>query len=283
VVFVMGVVILVWGAAFSGIKVMLEHLSPAGLTASRLLVSALTLTVILPFAGDGKVERKAGDLTRLVVLGLCGSAGYQLAINWGEQFISAGVASLIVATMPVMVVILAALVLSEALGRRGLTGVLIAFAGVALLVLASEGGLEARNITGVGVTLLAPASWAVYTIVSKPLSARYDGVRLNLVGAWLGALIVLPLGLGDLGALARMDAGAWLWLLYLGVFSSALSYIAYVWALRRWTASGVASFVYLVPVSSLAWAWVLLGEVPGVLALAGGALIIGGVVLVQRR
>jgi len=283
VVVVMSSVILVWGAAFSGIKVLLETLSPGGLTAGRLVISAIVFTVMLPFLGSGKPRREPGDLWRLVVIGLTGAAGYHLAINWGEQYISAGVASLVVATMPVMVAVLAATVLKERLGRTGVLGVLVALAGVTLLVLGSEGGLQARSVIGVLVTLLAPACWAVYTTVSKPLSARYDGVRLNLLGAWLGAVIVLPLGFGDVSRLGSLDGRGWFWLLYLGIFSSAVSYVAYVWALQRWTASGVASFVYLVPVSSLVWAWLLLGEVPAPLSLVGGGAVIAGVILVQRR
>lgn len=273
-------VVAAWGAAFSGIKVLLDTLDPYTLTAARLLVAALSYTAVLPFL-KGSPRREPGDATRLVLLGLTGAAGYHLAVNWGERFISAGLTSLIVASMPAMVALLAAFVLRERLGPRGNVGVVLALGGVAVLAAAGEGGLNAQSTTGALVTLLAPFAWAIYTIVSKPLAARYDGVRLNVVGAWVGTLIVLPIGLPGVDGLARLDAEGWFWLLYLGIVSTAGAYIAYAWALRHWTASEVATFIYLVPGASLLWAWVLLDEVPTLWALLGGAIVIAGVVLVE--
>jgi drug/metabolite transporter (DMT)-like permease/endonuclease/exonuclease/phosphatase family metal-dependent hydrolase len=276
-------VVAVWGAAFSGIKVLLRDLSPGGLTSARLAVAALSFTLFLPLAPKRQTRWQRRDLPRLVVAGLFASVGYHYTLNWGEQFVSAGLASLLVATMPVMVAVGGAVVLRERLGPLRAAGAGVAFAGVTVLVLSSGSEVQARSTAGVMVTLLAPACWAAYTILAKPLTETYDGVRINLIGAWVGALAVVPLGLGELGALARLDAAGWFWLVYLGAISQAASYVAYAWALRRWTASRVASVVFLVPVSSLLTAWVLLGEVPHVLAIAGGALVIAGVWLVQRN
>lgn len=281
VVAVLLVIVVIWGAAFSGIKVLLEQLSPNALTVGRLFISAATLSLMLPFAPRGKVVRHKGDGWRLILIGLTGAAGYHLAINWGEHFVSAGVASLVIASMPVMVAVAAVVFLRERLGPRKLTGVLISFIGVFGLLVFSNGDFEAGHALGVLITLGAPVSWAIYTLISKPLSARYDGVRINLLGAWIGAVLVVPLGVGDFGQIFALDALGWFWLIYLGALSSAFAYVGYAWALSHWTASGVSSFVYLVPVSSLIWAFFLLGERPAVAALAAGALVIGGVVLVQ--
>jgi drug/metabolite transporter (DMT)-like permease len=276
-------VVVVWGAAFSGIKVLLRDVGPYGLTWARLVIAALAYSVVLPFVPRRKKRREPGDLIRLVLLGVFGAAGYHLAVNWGEQYVSAGLASLIVASMPAMVAVLAAIFLREHLSRRGIAGLAIAFAGVGLLAVSGEDALAARNITGVLVTLLAPVSWSIYTILGKPLAARYDGVRLNVVGAWIGALIVTPFAIGELHQLAHLDAGGWLWMVYLGAFSTAGSYVTYAWALSKLDATVVASYVQLVPASSLLWAWVLLGEVPARSALAGGVLVVIGVALLQMR
>jgi len=275
-------IVSVWGAAFSGIKVLLRDLGPGPLTAGRLGIAALTYLVLLPFVRGPKPVRERGDLPRMLAVGALGSTAYHLAINWGEQHVSAGVAGLLVATMPVIVALVSAVLLRERFGPRRAAGIAVAFAGVAVLVAASGTGLEARSVVGVLVTLVAPVAWAGYTLVSKPQAARYDGVRLNLAGAWVGALLVFPLAVPGLGSFASLDAGGWAWLVYLGSLSTAASYVGYAWCLRRWPASRVASFVYLVPVSSLLWAWVLLGERPTLGSLAGGALIVTGVVLVSR-
>jgi drug/metabolite transporter (DMT)-like permease len=282
VVALLGVVV-VWGVAFSGIKVLLSDIGPYSLTWTRLVMASLAYTVLLPFLPKRKIRREHGDVTRLVLLGIFGAAGYHLAVNWGEQYVSAGLASLIVACMPAMVAVLAAIFLKEHLSRRGRAGLVIAFAGVGVLALSGEGALEARSIAGVLVTLLAPISWSIYTILSKPLAARYDGVRLNVIGAWVGVTVVLPFAAADLHELSRLDAGGWLWMLYLGSFSTAGSYIVYAWALRRLPATVVASFVQLVPATSLLSAWIILDEVPAPTAFIGGALVVIGVALLQIR
>lgn len=276
-------VIVVWGAAFSGIKIVLEDVGPYALTFARLVLAALAYTVVLPFLPRGRIERQRGDLIRLFLLGLFGAAGYHLAVNWGEQYVSAGLASLIVASMPAMVAVLAAIFLAEHLSRRKIAGLAIAFGGVGVLAVSGDGALEARSLAGALVTLLAPISWSIYTIISKPLAARYDGVRLNVLGAWFGALVVFPFAVPELYQLRDLDAGGWLWMLYLGSFSTAGSYIVYAWALRRLQATVVASFVQLVPATSLLWAWLLLDEVPARLAIVGGAFVVIGVALVQMR
>jgi drug/metabolite transporter (DMT)-like permease len=276
-------VVVVWGVAFSGIKVLLRDIGPYSLTWTRLVMASLAYTVVLPFMPKRRIEREPGDVMRLVLLGIFGAAGYHLAVNWGEQYVSAGLASLLVACMPAMVAVLAAIFLKEHLSRRGIAGLVIAFAGVGLLALSGEGALEAKNVQGVLVTLLAPISWSIYTIMSKPLAARYDGVRLNVIGAWVGVLVVLPFAAMDLHELARLDSGGWLWMLYLGSFSTAGSYIVYAWALRRLPATVVASFVQLVPGTSLLAAWILLDEVPAATAFIGGALVVLGVALLQIR
>lgn len=274
-------VVAVWGAAFSGIKILLETLDPYTLTTARLLIAAVSYSIAVPFLSKMPIRRERGDAWRLVVLGLTGAAGYHLAVNWGEQFISAGLSSLIVASMPAMVALMAAIVLRERLGRSGTFGVALAFVGVAILTASGEGGFDAQSTTGALVTLLAPLSWAIYTIMSKPLAARYDGVRLNVVGAWVGVLVTLPFGLAGSGDLLRLDAEGWFWLIYLGALSTAAAYVAYAWALRHWTASGVATFIYLVPAATLAWAWILLDETPTPWALLGGAIVVIGVIVVE--
>ncbi|MEX2394136.1 MAG: DMT family transporter [Actinomycetota bacterium] len=278
---VLSAVVVAWGAAFSGIKIVLDKVDPFALTTVRIFIAAVTYTAIFPLVRGAAVERRDGDAIRLVLLGLFGAAGYHLAVNWGERFISAGLTSLIVAAMPAMVAVMAVLVLHERLGPRGTLGTAVAFAGVAILAAAGEGGFDADSTLGALVTLLAPLSWAVYTIMSKPMAARYDGVRLNLVGAWVGVLVTLPFGLAGLSDLASLTTGEWVWMFYLGTISTSGSYIAYAWALRHWPASRVAAFVYLVPGASLIWAWFLLGETPSLFALLGGAVVILGVVLVE--
>lgn len=282
VVSVMLVVVTIWGAAFSGIKVVLGEIGPTELTSARLFISAITFTAFLPFVSRSRMRPTRSEWLRFVAMGFLGGLGYHLAINVGETYVTAGTASLVVASMPAMVAVASRVVFGEHLGFSRALGVGIAFGGVALLTIATGQQLGASNTIGVFICLIAPACWAAYTIICKPLAKKFDPVRLQLVGAWVGAALASPFGVRGLGDLTALSGNGIGWLLYLGILSTAATYVAYVWALKHWSASSVASFVYLVPVISLVWAAVILGEKPSALALVSGGIVIIGVVLVQR-
>ena len=170
---------LLWGIAFVGIKETLRELSPTTLTILRFAIADVCLIAMMAAVPSTRPRFARGDLWRISVLAITGVPMYHLALNWGENRTSASIASLIVATAPVMVALLSAAVLRERTPPRRWLGIALAFAGVALLAFSNGSGSGATSIVGVLVSLLAPVAWAVYTIVAKPMTERASPIQVT--------------------------------------------------------------------------------------------------------
>lgn len=280
----LGALILVWGIAFVGIKEVLNELSPTALTILRFAIADTCLLLIMTFVPSARPRFSRADLPRLVALGICGVPGYHLALNWGEHRTSASIASLIVATAPVMVAIASAFVLRERTSSRRWLGIALAFVGVAVLALAEPSGGGSTSLSGVLVSMIAPVSWAAYTIVAKPLTERGSAVQVTTASMLIGSVFLLPfVRPDDLRAITGLSAGGWGWMLQLGIGSSVAGYFVFVWALGKMDATTVSVFLYGVPVVALLSAAVLLGEHLGPTVIAAAALVIVGVALVQQE
>ena len=271
-----------WSMAFSAVKLALRSLGPVELGASRTVLTAVTLWAWHRVRARPAPPRRAGDRWRLLTAGVVGIAGYNLALAWGTRFTPAGTMSLVAATTPLLVAAFAAAGLRERLAAGQLLGMTLAFCGVVLMTVPGERLTPGRAADLLVVGAL-PLSWALYTVLLKPLSDRYDPIQLNVPGAVAGAVATLPLVAVDTGmSLPAVDGLTWVWVAYLGILAGGLGLPMYTWLLRRWTATAAASVIFLIPIGGLGWAWLLVGETPGPATLIGTALVLGGLALEQR-
>jgi drug/metabolite transporter (DMT)-like permease len=277
-------VVLQWGLAFVAIKILLRHVSPLGLTMVRFAITAAAFGILMAVWRPARARIERDDLGRLTLMALAGVGGYHVALNYGQQFVSAGVAALIIAAMPVMVVVLSARLLGETITPARKAGIATALGGVAVLtILATSGAtLEVSSLRGT-VVVLSPICWAIYTVLAKPLVAKYGGLPVTAITMIAGSLLILPFALATgLRDLPRLDAGDWGWVAFLALGCTVYAYAVWNLALSRLEASSTAAWVYLVPLFSLSWGWVLLGEGLTAWVILGGALVLGGVILSER-
>jgi drug/metabolite transporter (DMT)-like permease len=221
------------------------------------------------------------DLPGIALAGLLGIAVYNLALTKGEQYATAGVASLIVASAPIVTALLAMFYLGEKLSAWGWAGMGTCFLGVAVIALTSGGGLSFEP--GALVLLIAPLAQGIFFAIQKPFLRRYTAFQFTAYAIWAGTLALLPFSGGLLEAARSAPVEATLAVVYMGVLPGALAFVTWAYALARTPASTAASFLYLVPASAniIGWAW--LGEVPHLPALLGGVLVLAGVIVVNRR
>lgn len=280
-------VTLIWGNSFIAIKHAVQFLTPVELTILRFIPVALIFGVLLL-----TTRRRAfwqmvrRDWLGLVLLGLSGAVAYNFALNTGESRIPAGTASLIISLNPAFTFILSILFLREQPTIKKALGLTIAFSGLYVIVRYASGQsgqqIDFSYLRYVFITMLAPICWAIYTILGKPLVARYPPLMV-VGGAMMVAVVpLLFLVRGSLIAkLPTLPPSVWLSIAFLSLACTVFAFVIWFGALQRMEASRAASFVYLVPLFGVSFSKLLLDEPITLVLLIGAALLIGGVYLIN--
>ncbi len=271
--------LLFWSSAFAGIRAGLRSYQPAHLALLCFLVASAVLAVFAAVTRMRLPRRK--DLPGIAALGFVGITVYHVALSYGEVTVTAGAASLLIAAVPVFSALLATIALRERLRVWGWVGILISFAGVALIAVGEGGGV--RFDPGAALVMLSALSSAVYFVFQKPYLGRYRSLEFTTYSIWAGTFLMLVFLPGLPASVRSAPLDATLSIVYLGIFPAAVAYATWNYALSKAPASIVSSFLYINPVLAIFVAWVWLGEVPTPLALVGGALALVGVVLINTK
>ena len=287
------IVWVVWGSTYLAIRVGVETMPPLLMAAARNLIAGM---IMFPIAlGARRRAVQAGQAvrrwpSRAEWLG-CAIVGVLLLVanglvGVGEKTVPSGLAALLVATVPLWLLGIDAVLNHARLGLAPMAGLGLGLAGVGLL--SGLGGSSGRiSVAGVVIILGAAAMWALGTIMARratiPSSpALASGIELLCGGV---ALLVLAAAGGELGSLhlAEVSWRSWLALGYLIVVGSIVAFSAYGIAVRALPTATVATYAYVNPVIAVLLGTLILNERLTPAMFAGGALIVGAVVLVVRR
>jgi drug/metabolite transporter (DMT)-like permease len=278
-----------WGMNYYSAKVVTAEFTPFTSAALRSVLSGL---VIVPYYFFFRPSEKRPPIPRraairLMLLGCIGIGLNQFCFLAGMQRTSIAHGSLIIAITPAIVVVLACLMGQERLHRATVLGIVIAFAGAALLQwnsASSAANARASTLAGDLTVLCASCAFATYTVLAKQ-TARQFGIAAANAWAFLGSsLALLPGLLYQLPALAStpISAKGWAGVLYMSYGTSILCMMIYQKGLSVLPASRVSALSYLQPLIAIATAVPLLGEPVTPNILAGGALILAGVLYAER-
>ena len=265
--------IIFWGLAFTAIKYSVKYLSPISVASLRFAI-ANVLFALLVIKGK---RIRWDDLSKVFALGIFGVSVYHIFLNLGEVYISSGVASVVIALAPIFVLFLSAIFLKEKITYGKIFGIILAFAGVAVI---SDPSYD--NICGIALVMVSTIAAAIYTTFGKSLLSKYDPVTLTSNAMILGAIPLYPFLPESILSL-QGDPGLIASIVFLGIFSTFLGYLGWYYFLEKEEASRASVFLLTIPVVSLLAGGVLLSEPLTIKTLAGSGLVLLGIYIVLRK
>lgn len=278
------VLVLLWALNFSVIKIGLAAIPPFGFNALRFPLAALLLGAVLLATGRLAIPARK-DMARILALGIIGNLAYQLLFISGMALSRAGNASVLLTASPIFTALLSASLGHERVRPPAWLGIVAATVGIAMVVgSGQEGfGFGAETLRGDLLLVAAAAVWSIYTVGARTPIRTYGSVRVTAWTLWVGAVLLVLVGLPDLVSLdTAITPLAWAAVIYAGFLGLGLSYLLWYRGVKVLGNTRTSSFGNLVPIFAILIAWPVLGEVPNIWQLTGAGVIIGGIHLVRR-
>ena len=296
---VMAFLIFVWSLNYIVAKIGLRELPPLALGSFRLVTAGIVSLPVLFFprvrehdlkvrveVSPGRNLRALWTITYLAFFGVVlNQGGFTVGLN----YTSVSHSSLIISCAPILILLFSWALRLEALTGRKAIGMVLAFAGAAGVAVEQTTNAGVGSLRGDLLTLVAGIGLALYTVLGKRAVAEHSPMRLSLMTNIAAAVLVSPIAIWQMEALARADRlgaislEAWGAVIYLGVLGSAVSYVLYFWALRYMTPAGLGAVSYLQPIGAMLLGLVLLGEPITRRVAVGGFLIIAGVYAIETH
>ena len=273
----------VWGTSFAVSKLALRSIPPLWLAWVRfVLASAILLAWLLVRRENLRLDRRA--LGAMVLGGVLGYTLNHIFENVGLALSTASEISLMMGVFPVLSLLVEALVYHRRFSHLAVAGIGLSLVGVVLIVDPRSLGrtLAGKRLLGDGLVILSGICWAFYSLLVKNLSRGSSATRTAMFQMLFGSIVLLPLA----GAFERpvfpVPAAAVWAAIYLAVFCSVGGYSLYNYGVARMQSTQAVSILNLIPVFGVLTSWVVLRETVTLMQLAGGAVVLLGVLLSLR-
>jgi drug/metabolite transporter (DMT)-like permease len=275
------VTLVFWASAFVAIRHLGQDFSPGALSLGRLLVGAVCLGAVA--LSRGLPRPTSREWLSIVAIGVLWFGVYNVALNAGERRVDAGTAAMLIQISPVLIAFLAAAFLHERFTLYLGIGLALAFGGVGLISLSLSDDGGGNDVLGVVLCLVSAVVYSISLILQKPLVARLPAIHVVWLACTIGAIACLPFLGGLIDQTRDAPVSSVLWVVYLGVFPTAIAFTTYAYALRHMSASSLGVTTYLVPPITIVMGLVFLDEAPPAMAYIGGALALVGVAVARRK
>jgi drug/metabolite transporter (DMT)-like permease len=277
----LGLTVLVWGAAPAFIRSFSLTTGPTDALVIRLIAVAIPCLLLLPFFGGYTVVRK--DIPRLLVISV-GMFGYFAGSIFGFAYVTTGVGGIIISTQPLLIAILASIFGTERITMPTIIGLIVSFAGTLYLFGSDNSGAGGHeNFIAGGLMIFGCGLfWSIYVIFSKSLIQTYGSFKITALSSLLAALPALAFASSGTWAAARsLDRNGLLALFYLTIVGTLLTVSTWNFATARLQPTTVGASLYLIPILAIASGAILLGESVTAPTVVAGAVILLGVALAQ--
>jgi len=280
-----GIIYIVWGSTYLANWLAIQDIPPFLMAGSRFFIAGLILYALSTLFGGQKTtlkQWKGAALSGFLFLSV-GTGG----IVWAEQWVSSGIAAIIVSFEPLLVVLLLWQMQNKRPSYRTLAGTSLGIIGMAFLVGQDEFISNKETLTGVLVILTSITAWAYATIKITDLAmpkSKLQGAGMQMICGG-GALLLISALSGDMAGfhLANLTQESFLAWLYLLVFGSIIAFSAFNFLLVKSTPDKVATAGYVNPVVALLLGWGLNNEEVTTQSLLATALLLGGVIFINTN
>lgn len=271
--------VLFWALAYVGIRAGLKGYSPGSMALFRYAVASICMLII--YTRMLKFRRiPTPSLLKIASLGIVGFSVYNVALNYGEVTVPAGIASFIISQVPVVMTLFAVGKGQDRLTQLGWTGTIISSMGLILIAIGQSHGWELDR--GIVYVLICTLASCIYALYQKPMLREIHPIEFTSYAIWAGTAAMLIFAPQLIHELPRAPLGATLWVIFNGIFPATLSYLLWSFVLAHSPTTRAASYLYLVPIVATLLGWLLLGEIPTWLSIVGGLLALIGAICVNR-
>ncbi len=276
--FSLWITVVFWSSALVAIRIGLHSYSPGSLGLFRYLVASFSL-LLLYFKLPKRNKVPLQDLIRIILIGTFGIGLYNIAFNYGEITVSAGVAGFIIGLMPMFTMLFSITVLSESVPIKSWLGVLLSLIGLGLIAIGEYSGIQFNY--GVIYILIASILGGYYAVAQKRLFNRYGPLELVILTIWGGTLIMFIYLPNLIHEIPHASWQATTAAVYLGIFPAAIAYATWNYALSKAPASRAAIYLYAMPIVATLLGFLILQEYPSWLSLIGGIITLFGAITIN--
>ena len=274
----------VWGLTPTLGKILSTLEAPFIITFGRFFFACVWLFAILLLRRKGQLVGRE-FLGTFLLLGLTGIFLHNVLMYEGLEYISASMASLIFAFIVVQVAIIDSIINRKIPEKRSILGMFFSIVGILIVVTDGQIVTLPREELGWGAVLIfgSAFSWAVYTVVSRKALRTYSPLIVTTYASGVGLMLVAPFPLASIEESIQIfsDAQSLLFLIFLGVVSSAITFIWHQQALEKIGALSTSIYLNLVPIFGILSAAIILGENLNEFIIVGGILVLLGIILVN--
>ncbi len=276
-----------WGGTFIAARVVAQNVEPFSAAFLRFAVASVFLVFILRHV-EGRLPRlKMSQWILIFLLGMTGAFAYNFFFFSGLKTITASRASLIIATNPVLIALLASFFFREKLRIINIIGIILCAAGAIVVIsrgdpfIIFQGGLGVGELNILGCV----ASWVAYSLIGKVAMKDMSPLAAVAYSCVMGAITLLyPAYLEGISRdIGYYTGSEWFGIFYLGFFGSVLGFTWYYQGINAIGASRAGIFINFVPVSAVIMAYFILQETIDQSLVVGAAMVIGGAYLTNRK
>lgn len=268
-------VTVIWGLKPVVIKIGFMYMSAIQYNVFRMLFAAVGGWVTVLVMGDIQpLEKK--DYKLLILISIVGFFVFQWFYGLGIGKTTSGNASIIMGTVPLIVLVMNHIFKIKRMSKIKVVGVLVSIVGLSLtLASGGEVGQLKDNLIGMGYILISAVGYSIYMVFSKTLTVKYSPRQITVYAITITSVLIIVFSKFDI-YLRGLNIISVATLLYTGVVAMFIGNFIWTWAIKRTSSGNVAIFNNLTPVFSTMFGYFLLNEKISVLQVVGALIIFSG-------